>query len=369
MHLINVLLTTENLYPSQIGGPSNTIYWHAKALVNENLKVSTIATSQGIDPKHKIPIGKWVNFNYGEVIYCKSRFSAFIEVLKTYHKYDIIHLSSLFYYPSILVAIYSYFRGKKLVWSPRGECSNSALKFSSWKKKPILKIVKAVSKNVLFHSTSKKETADIRQVFGNVQIVEIQNFLYLEKRLLVPVKQQLLFMGRIHPIKALENLIRAFYISDKNLMHNFTLQIVGSSKGQEDYRSKLNKLVEELNLVQRIEFVEHIEGETKTIKLSESYCLILPSHSENFGNVVIEALNQGTPVIASKNTPWEILEAYSAGYHVSNDPVDIANAIISIINTNNSDYLALRDNAYNLCKDKFSINNNIGKWITIYNSI
>jgi len=366
---MNILLTTENLFPSQIGGASNAIYWHAKALSDRDLKVSVIVTSQGIEEKHNIPIDKWINLNYGEVIYCKNRLAAFYEVLRNYNKYDIIHLSSLFYFPSILTAIYSFFRKKQLVWSPRGECSINALKFSRWKKLPVLKLIKAISKNVLFHSTSAKETTEIRDIFGNVKITEVPNYLYLENRLTIPVKQQFLFMGRIHPIKAIENLIEAFSISNQILSHNFTLQIIGSSKGTESYLEDLKKLVDELNLIKTIQFIDHIEGEEKTIKLAESYCLILPSHTENFGNVVIEALNQGTPVIASNNTPWESLEIYSAGFHVPNDPQNIANAICAIITADNEDYNLLRNNAYSFCKSQFSITDNIGEWIAIYESI
>ena len=50
--------------------------------------------------------------------------------------------------------------------------------------------------------------------------------------------------------------------------------------------------------------------------LSKSYCLVLPSKSENFGNVVLEAISQKTPVITSKNTPWEILIKHNSGYWV-----------------------------------------------------
>jgi len=365
---MNILLTTETLYPSQIGGPSNTIYWHAKALENENINVTIIATSRGIEEKHHIETDKWLHFNYGDVIYCKSRLSSFYEVFKSYNKYDLVHLSSLFYFPSLFTAIYSFLRGKRFIWSPRGECSTDALKFSSWKKKPVLRIIKAISKNALFHATSAKEALEIKNLFGDVEIIEIPNYLYFENRLSIPVKHQLLFIGRIHPIKALENLIKGFAISNQLLLHNFTLEIVGGSKGQENYLESLKRLVGELNLNERVQFIDHIDGDAKMKKMAESYCLILPSHTENFGNVVIEALNQGTPVIASKNTPWGLLEEYSAGLHVPNGPEDIAMAINTIIGMNDVDYNKMRNNAYYLCSDKFSIADNIGKWITVYDS-
>ena len=54
----------------------------------------------------------------------------------------------------------------------------------------------------------------------------------------------------------------------------------------------------------------------------------MPSHNENFGNVVVESLSQGTPVIASTGTPWKILEKYHAGYWIKNNPENIAKKIL-----------------------------------------
>ena len=58
--------------------------------------------------------------------------------------------------------------------------------------------------------------------------------------------------------------------------------------------------------------------------------LVLPSHSENFGNVVAEALAYGVPVIASRGTPWSRLEEKGCGLWVSNDPKTLAAAIEDI---------------------------------------
>ena len=55
-----------------------------------------------------------------------------------------------------------------------------------------------------------------------------------------------------------------------------------------------------------------MDGEEKNKVIASNMALVLPSKSENFGNVVLEALAQGTPVIASKNTPWQILDLKNA---------------------------------------------------------
>lgn len=56
------------------------------------------------------------------------------------------------------------------------------------------------------------------------------------------------------------------------------------------------------------------------------------SHSENFGNVIIlESLSQGTPVVASKGTPWEELNINNAGYWIDNSPDNIGQTIDKLI--------------------------------------
>ena len=57
---------------------------------------------------------------------------------------------------------------------------------------------------------------------------------------------------------------------------------------------------------------------------------MFPSHTENFGIVVAEALAHGVPVVASTGTPWAKVEDEQCGLWVDNDPRVIADAILSI---------------------------------------
>lgn len=323
----------------------------------------------GIKKEHNIQPNTWMNKSFGKIIYYTNGLKAFMATIENIKKNNIIHISSLFYYPSFLTALYCYIIKEKLIWSPRGECSVEALAFAKWKKNLILKIIKPYIKNVIFHATSSKETLEIKALFGNVQVVEFPNFFYLEKQLNLPVKNQLIYVGRIHPIKAIENLIQAVALSATMDERSFKLKIAGTYKdhNEELYYNSLVKLVTTLGIGHLVEFVGHVTGEDKTILYSTSYCLILPSHTENFGNVVVEALNQGTPVIAAKNTPWRILEENKIGLHVSNIPEELASAIDTILSLEQDGYNDMRDNAYSFCEKYYAIDQNIEKWIGVYN--
>src|SRR5690606_13297953 len=112
----------------------------------------------------------------------------------------------------------------------------------------------------------------------------------------------------------------------------YKLVIIGThTSNNQNYLDHLHRLIDELNLAEHVEFRGHVIGDDKEIAYAESYALILPSESENFGNVVIEAMNHGTPVIASKGTPWSILEAWKCGYHIKNSPEEIAESLDKLI--------------------------------------
>ena len=57
----------------------------------------------------------------------------------------------------------------------------------------------------------------------------------------------------------------------------------------------------------------------------------MPSHTENFGIVALESLVNGTPVVASKETPWSILHEFKAGYWINNTPSELSSAVISLL--------------------------------------
>ena len=368
---MRIILTNGSFYPAQTGGPSNTLYWHAKALQQRQQQVVVLTTKEGIDnTKHQITADEWTDRGFGRIKYCSNHVKALWSTLRQLHKEDILHLSSLFYYPAFLAAIYCYVKGQRWIWSPRGECAPQALIYSSWKKKPLLAILRKISHKAIFHATSPKETAEIKQVFGNdTQVIEFPNYCYLEEKLDVPVEKQLLFVGRIHPIKAIENLIEAVSLSDAFQQEGFVLKIVGKHDGQQEYFDKLQQLVKDLQLQGKVIFAGHQAGAAKLQLFAASYALVLPSHTENFGNVVIEALNQGTPVIASANTPWELLPATGAGLHVSNAPASLAAAIDTLIQQSLAAYQQMRQRAFQLCEDQFSIEKNIDKWIGIYDNM
>jgi len=359
-------------YPSQIGGPCNTLYWHTCALKSRGIEVNVVTTSLGLDDE-KIVFDTPVNRDCGRVFYGSTptvSLAVIKQIIKGIHTSDVIHLNSLFNILSIFSFFYAgiFFPKKKLIWSVRGELSPEALTFSQRKKKPLLFLYKRWTKNVLFHSTSEKETNEIKSFLPQAVVVEIPNFIAPAVRRKEGVEDVFLYLGRIHRIKALHKMIQGFALSQKFRDSNFKLFIAGKHEERHfDYYNEISQLIISLGLEDKVEMKGHITGEEKEKMYARSYAFILPSETENFGNVVLEALNQGTPVVASKGTPWSMLELHNCGYHISNDPNDIALAVDKMIGLPEEDYHKMRADAVLLVDKKFNVTTQIDKWIKIYN--
>lgn len=370
---MKVLFPIGTIFPSQKGGPSNTVYWMAKALHTEGVEVVTVATNFGIEDK-TIQFDTWIQNTFGRVRYTSDRlhqipFKLIYFALKELKTADIVHLTSIFYPPSWIIATVALIKKKKIVWSPRGELDEQALIYSTWKKKPVLWAIKNfMLSKILFHTTSPEETNYTKFVFGNdINLIEIPNFLTIpEKEEKNTDEKYFLYIGRVHPKKAIENLIIALSESKAFLNSDCILKIAGDCNS--DYGEMLKNLVMSLNLSEKVMFLGHIESKAKQILYANAYFTFMPSHTENFGNVVIESLAQGTPVVASKGTPWEILEKKEAGFWVNNSSESLSKIINHILSLDNLAYNSLKQNAESLASD-YDISKNIKKWVDLYSKI
>ena len=365
---MKILFPIGTLFPSQNGGPSNTVYWMAKALTKNGIEVTCITTSLGINIS-EIPLDKWLDTDYGKVIYTKDGMHNF-PFKMLFHSYrkmksiDVIHLTSLFYLPSIILALTAFIFRKKTVWSIRGTLEDSALKISPIKKIIVLFLIKRIKHRVIFHSTSNQETKNIIHHFGKyASAIEIPNFMELPKLIQKrdSQKKSLLYLGRLHPIKAIDRLIHALAKS-KIFMSNTDSELVIAGEGTIEYTNYLKTLLDTNELNNKVQFFGQVEGLAKEELVANSFFCILPSHSENFGNVVLESLSQGTPVLASKGSPWQSLEDNNCGFWVENDVESLTVTLDRILEMDSTLYEEYRMNALNLSK-KFDIEFGIQNWI------
>jgi len=366
---VKLLISTGLFYPSKLGGPANTLYWLAKGLISKGINVSVVSMYKHIDDD-RITSDQWTVIDGIKTLYCSAKTKLAHRVIwqsiKEIKKCDVLILSSFHFIPCFFVGIYALHSKKKIIWSPRGELFDKAINNNF--KKIYIKFIKLLfAKTVIFHATSNEEKEKIQFYLGkNTKIVVIPNYMELpEKEERTSNEKYLLYVGRIALIKALDNLIRGLIKSESFIKSEYKLFLAGYNNGK--YYESLLKIIAENNLFEKIAFLGNVEGEGKNKLYANAYFTFLISHSENFGNVVIESLAQGTPVIASKGTPWHILEQNGAGFWIDNSPQSIADTIDKLLELSEEEYRNMRQNAYLLCRDNYDIQTNIDKWLNIIN--
>lgn len=366
---MKIFFPLEVFYPSQAGGPANSIYWLAKNLVKEGLEPIIVASDKGIEPG--FPLNRWVENEAGKVIHVRTRSLTFpvgqtFRSLVNFYRADIVHISSFFYPTAFITAFAARALRKKIIWSARGELDTPALEYSKLRKSPVLwSIKKFIGCYPVFHSTCDEETGYIKLAFGdNADIVQIPNFIEIPQLVERNPGKYILFLGRVAWKKGIENLIDAIALSDEFMKSDYVLKIAG--RGAPDYVKTLKDLVAKRGLENKIEFVGQIEGEAKQKLLADAFWTIMPSLTENFGLVVLESLAQNTPVIASKGSPWESLETERLGFWVDNSPEELAAVLKKIVEMDESEYADYRTRGRSFVERNFDISQNIGKWIEIY---
>ena len=372
---MKILLSADCFYPAQMGGPSNTIYWQAKALTRVGHTVTVVATSQDLPPS--VPLNQWVSMDCGRVMYTRNP-HFYLPLRHIWQGWqaivsaDVVHVNSLFYPASFVWVLLSQWMGKPVIWSPHGELNPVALTIRPRLKRFMLGLIKRMLiPSIHFQAASKAEADHIQDYFGKAApVTEIQSRMDLpsliqpdEATRLTP--PYILFMGRLHPIKAIDNLIRALGASPVFRNSDYSLVIAGP-QADNDYGSVLAELINQLDLSEKVTFVGLVRGQWKETLYANARLTVLPSHAESFGNVVVESLAQGTPVVASTNTPWQLLEIERAGSWVPNDPESLREAIEPFVLMPPDAYQQYRQRAYALAHRQFDVHEHVGEWEHLY---
>ena len=161
-------------------------------------------------------------------------------------------------------------------------------------------------------------------------------------------KRVLLYLGRFHPKKGVDLLINAFlkYSNDDDM-----LVLAGPNKSQDSYLKTLQKL--SVKKEKKILWTGMLEGDLKWGALRVADALILPSHQENFGMVIAEALSVGTPVfLTNKVNLWREVVNCGAGI-VSNDH---QGGILELVHKwSEGEHDQLVENTVSCFREKFNI--------------
>jgi len=247
-------------------------------------------------------------------------------------KPDVLHVHGLWIPQTVKTIRWANLRGIPVIISTHGMLTPWAIGNARWKKKAAWYFYQkqALMAAALLHATSETEAKGIRNRIGGRRIAVIPNGIELggisDKANTEGGHRTIGFLGRLHPVKGLAELLKAWSIIGTC---GWTLRIAGPDEGE--YRRVLENLVRDLKIAPSVEFVGEVAGREKALFFAGLDAFILPSHSENFGLVVAEALSFGVPCVASHGTPWEGLESERCGWWVENSPESLAKVLATVI--------------------------------------
>ena len=323
--------------PDIVDGASNSMDELAKEFRKQKLDFTICTTDIGWSKEQVESARK----KSGELHVFHALFSYILEIspgliwffYKKIRSYDIIHFRGFFSLGAVCGALIA--RGFKKpyiisplgnrvpTWEERKTVNLGTMKYLYFK----LIIQRIIRKADCIICASHSEVEELGKLMDvkNLNCIAIHNginvskysesverSLLQEKLNIKPNKKIYLFLGRISKEKALEFLLETwveFVVRKKDGI----LIIAGNNEVNEKYVNSLKDKISEMNLSASVLMPGSVSGKLKLALLQHSCCLLFPSYRESFGNVVLESLISGTPVIASKGSPWEALEANELG--------------------------------------------------------
>src|SRR6478752_7599633 len=304
------------------GGTIESVARLCEALTNGGTEVMVYTTTaNGREDLDVVP-GKEQVVDGVKVIYFKRIFkdpfyispSLWKQLYRDCRKYDVVHIHSWWNMIVIMAAFICKIKGVKMIFSPRGMLSDYIQGNSKENLKRFIQLTvgRFLLKGTTFHATSYSEYNECRKLIPGWKGFIIPNILWLPPLTISkPANDRftIIFLSRIHPKKGIEMLMEAV----SHLATPCVLKIGGT--GDENYIQKLKKYVADLNITEKVQWLGWQNRDEKFLTLMQADLFALTSYNENFGNVVVEALNAGTPVLISAETGvCDFVQEYDLGW-------------------------------------------------------
>ncbi len=327
------------------GGPIASVHGLARSLVVRGHEVGVFTTDRdGWAPL--VPAPERTSIDGVDVRYFRARFprrlhrapgmrSALREGISAF---DICHLHGVYSWPTLCAAREAERAGIPYVLSPRGMLVRDLIHRRGRLRKELWIRAferRTVERAALVHATSEAEAKDLAElplpwpkiatIPNGAEIVEPDpSRVSARVHAALARDDAILYLGRLSWKKGLDRLLAAV----ARLEHGH-LVVAGSDHG---WGAKLDRTISELGLEKRVTVLGEVDGADKAALLTSARVLALVSDHENFGNVVVEAMAAGLPVIVTEAVgAASIVASAGAGRVVGGDPNAIATALAELL--------------------------------------
>jgi glycosyltransferase involved in cell wall biosynthesis len=293
------------------GGPAFSVSRLAVALAEAGVEVGLWASDQSAAITPLLPAKSSVQRLTGTEA----------EALRSFGKVDVLHDNGIWLPHNHRLAGLAVKLGIPRVVSTRGMLEPWAMNHKRWKKRLAWCLYQRrdLKRARCHHTTAETEARHVERLGLGVPLCVIPNGVDVPSQVARAEgknedrgrRKIALFLGRIHPKKGLPMLIEAWA---RVRPGGWQLQIAGPDEA--GHRAEVQNAALAAGLGEVVFFVGPMEGEKKEFAFSNADLFVLPTHSENFGIVVAEALAHGLPVLTTTGTPWSTLRERGCGWWV-----------------------------------------------------
>jgi poly(glycerol-phosphate) alpha-glucosyltransferase len=220
-------------------------------------------------------------------------------------EWDVVSMQSVWLHTNRVVADWCIRHGKPFMMTTRGNFNPVALKISAWKKWLALhSFMTPVFKHVTcYQALNESEYRALRNYGIRQPICVIGNGIDLPDMGGLPApdgilpknlqgRRTCLYLGRLHPIKGIDLLLRAW----GRVRPSDEWQLVIAGDGTASFRAELETVVRQSHC-RNVHFVGAVAGDIKSAWFRRADLFVLPSKSEGFPMALNEAFSYGTPAL------------------------------------------------------------------------
>lgn len=251
---------------------------------------------------------------------------------------DIVHYNGLWSPLCPWVARLAARTGRPMVLTPHGMLEPWVLEQNALRKRAALALAyrKALNATCALHATVRSEAGNLRRLGLSQPIAVIANAVVVpdfeSSIVATAASRRILFLSRIHPKKGLLELVRAVRHHQAQLERGEWRLVVAGSDA-DGHWAEVEQEAEQLAVRHLIDYVGYVDGQQKWDLYRSASLFVLPTHRENFGVVVAEALGSGVPCITTQGAPWQELNTQHCGWWHDVGQTQLQNALGEALST------------------------------------